>query len=71
MADQGSEFLAGCMACAGAKPRSSNPHEQLSDLWVAWQRGWMDEYRRLPAPLRAVRDRKEPQLLAADDAPPP
>lgn len=56
--------MRGCMACAEGQRRSANPHAADTPQWSGWQRGWMDEFARLPAPLRESRLKREPDLLA-------
>lgn len=69
--DAGTAFMAGCQACADGRLRSSNPNQPNGAIWSGWQRGWMNEYRRLPDLLRAARLRREPGLEDPDDLGPP
>lgn len=68
--DVGTAFTEGCAACAAGALRATNPYPANSALWAGWQRGWMDEYRRLPAPLKGVRVRREPEIEAPDPVAP-
>jgi hypothetical protein len=52
-------YFAGRVACADAKTRAANPYDPEDPAHEEWLKGWHDEYKALPEPLRAVRDAKE------------
>lgn len=55
-------FYAGREACASGAFRSSNPHARDTAIGAAWTRGWVSEYRALPAVLQQARRLREPEL---------
>jgi hypothetical protein len=48
-------FFNGCQACADGKKQADNPHAAGTLEHTTWNRGWADEYQRLPQALRALR----------------